>query len=158
MVRECRFKVDYLPQKELYPERFRKCDDSELMLLEDCLEIYDGMSERNQILLRTGLTNIYGPMGKLRRWLICGKHREYYGGKFVHYLKQKKCIYPGHRFAILEDRRISGETSREFLDLGWIVPFGAKICQKCRMKIPADLARLRKEREEEAEAREAAAN
>ena len=123
MVRECRFNVDYLPEKELYPERFHKCDDSEPMLLEDCLEIYDGMSERNQILLRTGLTNIYGPMGKLRRWLICGKHREYYGEKFVHYLKQKKCIYPGHRFGMLEDRRVSDETSREFLDLGWIVPF-----------------------------------
>ena len=158
MVRECRFQVDYLPEKELYPERFRKCDDSELMLLEDCLVNYDGMSERNQILLRTGLTNIYGPTGKLKRWLICGKHREYYGGKFVHYLIQKKCIYPGHRFGMLENRRVSDETSREFLDLGWIVPFRAKVCQKCMRKIPADLARLRKEKEEEAEAREAAAN
>jgi hypothetical protein len=159
MVRVCNFQVDVLPKKELYPERFHKCDDSELMLLEDCKDFYDGVNERNLILMRTGQTHLYGPRGKWKRWLICGKHREWYGEKFIHYLKQKKCMYPEHRFGKLEDRRMSDEElCREFLDHGWIVPFKAKICQKCRMRIPADLARLRKEREEERVARQAAAD
>ena len=157
--RTCRFHVDFLPEKEFYPERFRECDDGELMLLEDCKGIYDGISERNLILMRTGQTNLYGPRGKLMRWRICAKHREYYGKDFIHHIKQKKCMYPEHRFGALEDRRISEETCRDFLDVaGWIVPFKVKICQKCRLKIPVDLARFRKVREEEAEAREAAAN
>merc|ERR1712051_184362 len=128
------------------------------MLLEDCKETYDGINERNLILLRTGQTNLYGPRGKLMRWLICKKHREYYGKDFVHYLKQYKCIYPKRRFGMMENNRtISEETCRDFIDVaGWIVPFKAKICQPCRRNIPADLARFRKVREEEAEAREAA--